>query len=127
MDDQGGLGDYFDVAHTVIMMDSYRPRDVTMEAKAISTQFQNASSSSTTTLNRSNVFGPQSHRFPRGASLVPNGKVFARGKERIQYGEAEIDVSSVEQLVEPGQARAIGAALKRIGQMAGGSSTKTEE
>ena len=34
----GGSGDYFDVAHVVLMMDAFHPRDVTAEAKAIAAQ-----------------------------------------------------------------------------------------
>ncbi|MBO1718926.1 P-loop domain-containing protein, partial [Bacteroides xylanisolvens] len=32
----GSSGDYFDIADTVIQMDSYTPKDVTSQAKALS-------------------------------------------------------------------------------------------
>jgi predicted ABC-class ATPase len=38
-------------------------------------------------------------------------KVTARGVRALQFGRQEIDLGALEQLVHPGQTRAIGAAL----------------
>lgn len=42
----GGSGDYFEVADSVVMMDSYLPKDVTKRAKQIAMDTQAAPSSS---------------------------------------------------------------------------------
>ncbi|CAK9067260.1 Uncharacterized protein SCF082_LOCUS34082, partial [Durusdinium trenchii] len=47
--------------------------------------------------------------------LAADGKVQARSLRCIQYGETEVELSCVEQLVETSQARAIGDALQLLG------------
>lgn len=75
----GGAGDYFSVADHVIMMDSYEPRDVTKEAKAIATEHGE--------VRQDAIFGGFKPRIllPRGFEV--SGKVVSRGIGRIQYGE----------------------------------------
>ncbi|EWM20828.1 ABC transporter, ATPase, putative [Nannochloropsis gaditana] len=92
----GGAGDYFEVADTVIMMDNYTPLDKTVAAKAIADQY----SSSAGTSFFAPHFGTLSRRLPVPASLRTEGKVVARGKDKLQYGEEDVDLSGVEQLVE---------------------------
>ena len=112
----GGAGDYFDVADTVVMMDCYAPHDKTKEAKLIAQQHASNSGSSFF----SPTFGTLSRRFPIPSSLQTQGKVAARGKEKLSYGEEDVDLSGVEQLAEVGQTRAIGAAFELLGKHAGG-------
>lgn len=74
----GGAGDYFSVADQVIMMDSYRPIDVTERAKKIAQdQCQ---------ISQSKKFGSITHRIPSSHGFRPNGKILTRTLHRIQFG-----------------------------------------
>lgn len=122
----GGSGDYFKVANHVIMFDSYRCMDKTAEAKAIVQQFEGANTGPAPPL----PFGALSRRVVQpGSALQTGGKVTARGKAKISYGDHEIDLGAVEQLVEVGQTRAIGAAMRLLGEKVareGGKATVRE-
>jgi predicted ABC-class ATPase len=106
----GGSGDYFDVADTVIMMDSYEPRNVTEQARALTKPSQIKSESSS---NFGSSFGQSTTRCPQQNALSP-----ARGNREIKidtkevgllfYGKHRIDISQVEQLIDMGQTRTIG-------------------
>ncbi|HIQ06252.1 MAG TPA: ATPase, partial [Anaerolineae bacterium] len=107
----GGSGDYFDVADTVIMMDEYVPRDVTEQARQIAATFRTDRRS-----EASDTFGPLVPRVPLAESLDPSKgkrevKIGARGVKTILFGRHEIDLTAVEQLVDPSQLNAIGQAL----------------
>ncbi|MBI3014087.1 MAG: ABC-ATPase domain-containing protein [Candidatus Tectomicrobia bacterium] len=104
----GGSGDYFEVVDTVIMMDEFVPRDVTSRAREIAR---------TGALPRrregGDSFGTAPNRHPDPASLSP-GKgrretvVEAKGTRTLQFGRESVDLNALEQLVSPGQTRAIG-------------------
>ena len=105
----GGSGDYFDVADTVIMMDEYRPRDATAEARRIAESFA----------SRRRFEGGQHFGAVKGRRPLPEGfdprkgkrlqaKISARSINSIAFGNATIDLSGVEQLVDISQTRAIG-------------------
>jgi len=99
----GSCGDFFDVADTVLKMQEYRCQDVTNRAKQIAQQMPSASSPLS---NDSGVFAKQT--IPRRidlASLQPRGKVKADRDRGIIFGETEIDLTYVEQLVESSQTR----------------------
>ncbi|MEM7757716.1 MAG: P-loop domain-containing protein [Cyanobacteria bacterium P01_A01_bin.40] len=107
----GGSGDYFEVADCIIALDNYQPQDVTAQAKAIAQQYatgRNAEGGSN--------FGAISSRIPLMASIDPSrgkqeSKLNTRGINTIVFGTEEIDLSAVEQLVDPGQLKAIAKAL----------------
>jgi predicted ABC-class ATPase len=108
----GGSGDYFDVADVVIEMKAYRPRDVTARAKAIAA----ASQTSPDSEKRSKFRRPRS-RIPDRKSFDArrgrrDSKISSRDCEEIVYGTTEIDLRSVDQLFDPSQTRAIGAAIQ---------------
>ena len=107
----GGCGDYFDVADTVIAMQDYRPLDVTEAAQRIAREFQTQRAIETT----STLAGVGS-RIPVRESLDPSRgkrevKIEARSVDAIAFGHEVIDLSGVEQLVDPSQTRAVGYAL----------------
>jgi predicted ABC-class ATPase len=107
----GGSGDYFDVADTIIRMDGYRPRDVTVEAKAVAARHPTGRQ-----IEGADQWPAPSPRIPLAHSLDPRkGKrainIKGRALRAIQFGTEEIDVSAVAQLVDEGQLRAIGQAL----------------
>ncbi len=109
----GGSGDYFDVAHTVIMMDSYRPRHVSALARRVARDLP--------ALRKKEVPAPLSQpreRYPDQSSLSARrggrDRVRARGIREIKFGVHDIDLSQVEQIVHPSQTRAIGDVIGRL-------------
>ncbi|MFW6067515.1 MAG: ABC-ATPase domain-containing protein [Myxococcota bacterium] len=109
----GGSGDYLDVADRVILLEDYVPREETSRAHEI------ASSHPT---GRAGVEGAHplrtSERRVHADSFDPRRgrreKVSARGLRELLFGEEVIDLSTLEQLVDDSQARAIGVLLKEL-------------
>lgn len=104
----GGSGDYFDIADTVIMMDNYQPRYVTGKAKEIalrhaSRRMDEGGASFGRITDRQPI--PQGFDASRGRRDV---KIDIKGMRTILYGSTAIDLSCLEQLVDPSQTRAIG-------------------
>jgi predicted ABC-class ATPase len=104
----GGSGDYFDVADTVIMMDSYQPLCVTQKAQEIAGRHA---------VKRKDeggaAFGEILARQVLAESFDPSRgkrdvKIDAKGRQTILFGEEQIDLSSLEQLVSISQTRSIG-------------------
>ncbi len=105
----GGSGDYFSLADAVIGMIEYTPHDLTSQAHQIAND------------------NPVSKHFdatsPSLMQRVPVPKILsaAKGKRTVdikiedllymRFGEHKVQVSAVEQLVHPGQLRAIGYAI----------------
>jgi predicted ABC-class ATPase len=117
----GGTGDYFDVADNVIMMDCYKCLDVTERAK----QIVASSSQSDRHVSSTPIpFGMIRTRYPRGDAFIANGKVNVRSKDDITYGDIEIDLSGLEQVVSKSQTTAISCALQTFAKLAA-SSTST--
>ena len=106
----GGSGDYLGVADTVIWMDAYRPREVTARAHAIAA----ASETPREATDAAPLVAPPA-RVPDPASINAErrgrDRVRARGTEEIAFGQEEIDLRAVEQIVDPSQTRAIGGLL----------------
>jgi len=108
----GGGGDYLEVADRVILMEDYRPRDATDEAgRAVEDH---------PTGRRT---GDPSHPLTAGRRIVTGGldprrrgrvKIRTRGTDAIQYGTEDLDLSAVEQLVDYGEARGVGALLAEM-------------
>ncbi len=103
----GGSGDYLDVADTVIMMDEYRPFDVTHKAKDIAARVKTGRADEGGT-----EFGAIPNRVPDGKSFNPQKggktKITARAIHSLQFGTHTIDLTQIEQLVDTSQTRAIG-------------------
>jgi predicted ABC-class ATPase len=112
----GGSGDYLDVADTVVEMRHYQPQDVTAQARAVAASLPTRRRQASATFP---AWGkgrrPQPHSVDprRGQRPV---SVKARGARKVILGEQEIDLAALEQLVEPAQARAVGAALAYAGE-----------
>ena len=106
----GGSGDYFDIADTVIAMRDYVPAEVTDDARRIATE------QPTRRHAEGGEWRPIRARTPDPGSIDPSRgrhhvEVKARTEERVLFGTQEVELSAVEQLVEPAQARAIALAL----------------
>jgi len=112
----GGSGDYFDHADLVIQMDSYRPRDVTGEAREIA--------SGHVTGRREEREADLTSAAPRHLvvrSINPERgqgrwKIQARGIDTLVIGQSDIDLRAVEQIEDPSQLRAIGWILGRLSE-----------
>lgn len=111
----GGSGDYLDVADTVIMMDEFRPRDVTARAREIARNYPSQRQPEGGT-----GFGAIPTRIPLAESFDPlrrgRLKVEAKGLNTIRFGDETILLHCVEQLVDPSQTRAIAAAMLQLAQ-----------
>ncbi len=108
-----GVGDYLEVADTVLHMDAFRPHDVTAKAHAIASSWPAQA--------RRQYEGDPHWESPQPRpvwrqSLSPQrgrrDKVRARGVRAIQYGTEEIDISHVEQIVDASQTRYIADCLQ---------------
>ncbi|KAK9828923.1 hypothetical protein WJX72_002803 [[Myrmecia] bisecta] len=108
----GGSGDYFEVADTVVCMEAYKARDVTKEAHDIVKRFGAVPAAAS-----SAEYGPVTQRMPLRLTGQDSGrglKVSTRSKALISFGEEDIDLTAVEQLVEKSQTRAVADALQLI-------------
>jgi predicted ABC-class ATPase len=107
----GGVGDYFEVADTVIQMIKYQPYDVTAEAKRIA-----ADSPAKRRHESQKADTPVLERIVDTRSIDPlnqYGKksVYATETHRIHFGKSTIDLTDVEQIVELSQTKAIAQAI----------------
>ncbi|MBI4497971.1 MAG: ABC-ATPase domain-containing protein [Chloroflexi bacterium] len=106
----GGSSDYFEVADTVLALERYEPRVVTAEAQRLTQAYPSQRRNES-----GGGFGPVRERIPLPDSIDPyrrgRVRVSAQGVRAIRFGEETIDLSAIEQLVDPSQARAIGELL----------------
>jgi predicted ABC-class ATPase len=111
----GGSGDYFDVADTVIMMDTYQPKCATDHAKEI------AHKQIARRIDEGGPkFGAVTSRRPLASSFEARRgkhdvKIDAKGLDTILFGRTTIDLGCLEQLVDPSQTRAIGRLIHYYG------------
>jgi len=106
----GGSGDFFGLADTVIMMDNYMAKDVTIEAKALAHDV-------TPKGMKFPKIKARNTRIPKIACLSPKydenrDKIQAIDTRILRYGQIEIDVSQLEQLVDKAQLTAIGYLIR---------------
>ena len=107
----GGSGDYFEVADRVIAMENFQPQEVTEKAKAIA-----KNNIMERTPEGGENFGKITSRVPLSDSIDPSRgqrdvSLKVRDVDEISFGNEEIDLSAVEQIVETGQLKAIAKAL----------------
>ena len=107
----GGSGDYFEVADTVIAMENFQPQEVTEKAKEIAQQYITGRTS-----EGGENFGEIRARIPLPASLDPSRgrrdvRLKVRDVDEVVFGNEDVDLSAVEQLVNRDQLRAIAAAM----------------
>ncbi len=115
----GSCGDFFDVADTTILMDSYSCHDVTTRAKQIASSL--ATNNGALAASRAS-FGNVTPRCPVGTAFNPNhGKITVRTKTLIAYGDVELDLSGLEQIVSKEQTNSIALALQRLTALESGS------
>lgn len=102
----GQAAGFAGVADTIIGLDGFRPVDLTAAAKAAGGAAGGAAPPG---------FGGIGQRIPSAESVAPfkgrRPRSEARGDRAVAIGREVIDLDGVGQLVEPGQARAIGDAI----------------
>ncbi|MFG2192039.1 ABC-ATPase domain-containing protein [Streptomyces sp. NPDC048639] len=116
----GGSGDYMDVADQVIMMDAYRPSDVTERAHELARV-------PTGRHAEADSFPPVTHRSPDPASVDSRvrgrSRVKSRGTDALAFGDQHVDVRAVEQMPDRGYVTGAGFAMEllvRRGHLDGG-------
>ena len=108
----GGTGSFFEVADHVIGMDHFIAADLTAAARRIAAgegERRGDEPQRGLPAVRSRTPDPSSLDPSRGRRDV---QVTAKGRDLLLYGVHAIDLRAVEQLVDPSQTRAIGAALE---------------
>lgn len=116
----GGSGAYLDVADRVLQMDAYHCLDVTDRAHQIAQKLPRH-------LSAIDEFPPLTPRTPRPLRSPERAKTRSSGLDSITLDKQTIDVSDVEQIVDPGQTEAIAWALRGIlFQLADGTKTLSE-
>jgi predicted ABC-class ATPase len=108
----GAVGDYFDVADIVVTMDCYNCLDVTERAKQIVANSMGTSYPHTASAGV--PFRPIQPRKLVGTAFSANGKVKVSSQHTISYGEAQLDLAGLEQLVTKSQTSAVANALQQI-------------
>ena len=114
----GGAGDYLDVADNVIRMDAYQPHDATAAARAVARHQPLAEAARPVApgpwrLARARIPHPASFDARRGAKAE---RVRSRRIDAIEIGEQELDLSALEQIVDPGQTHTLGDVLLWLGR-----------
>lgn len=110
----GGSGDYFSVADRVIMMDSYLPRDRTQLAQELADQVAEAELEYPDTFQQTPRIALPGCLSSLGKTGKPRIKAF--GTRLLQYGEEEVSLQSLEQLVDTAQLLSIGYLIDHFQQ-----------
>lgn len=136
----GGSSDYFEVADHVLQMDGYRPVDVTQRVHQLvadhpSERVREADDAPLHVAARAPLAasvdartgGGGGGRGGRGGGGRRRERVRALETRAIRFGDEEIDLSLLNQLVDPSQTRALGDALRLVGgELADGRRTMRE-
>ncbi|MGX8909642.1 P-loop domain-containing protein [Streptomyces netropsis] len=116
----GGSGDYMEVADRVVMMDAYRPSDVTARAKELAAV-------PTGRRAEADTYPGTVHRRPHPAgvdsSVRGRPRIQARGRDGLVFGEETVDLRAVAHLADAPHVVGVGLALEamvRRGHLGGG-------
>ncbi|WP_084546715.1 ABC-ATPase domain-containing protein [Glycomyces arizonensis] len=105
----GGSGDYMDVADRVVMMDAYRPADVTARAKELAAEpTGRVAEAGAFAMPRPRVIDPASV----SSEFRGKQKIRAGGTDSLRFGSADVDVRSVEQITDQSMTVGIGLAIE---------------
>lgn len=105
----GSSGDFFDIADLVIQMDNYEPFEVTEKAKSLSKGSAEYNKDLNIDINFDRVI------LKGTIESGPKGiKVKTLGKDGISINRENIDLRSVEQIVDSEQLNTIGAVMKYV-------------
>jgi len=96
-------------------MDSYNCQDATGRAKDIVKNFGGSTDGDEASSSPLCMASARSRTITRPAQIQPNGKMKTSRTGLISYGDTEIDVTAVEQIVSASQTSAIAHFLKKVG------------
>lgn len=109
----GAAGDYLQVADRVVQMDAFAARDVTDRAQRVAARLAGRPPAAT-------AYPPVPQRVvgPATVDARRRGRVKTRvfGLDRLVFGEQEIELGSLEQLVDRSQVAGVAAALVRLAE-----------
>ena len=122
----GGSGEFLDIADTVIMLSSYKASEATKAAKDVAESFPSDRESET-----DESFSYKYARVPLSKSLDPSRggkdvKVSAREVDLLTFGKEDLDLSSLEQLVDISQTRTVADAMVLAWQMMDGETSMAQ-
>lgn len=121
----GSSGDYFDIADTVIQMDSYEPKDVTEKAKSLSSgkilERINSNDLDIAVNFKRSIKKGSIERGPKGV------KIKTLGIDGLDINKEKIDLRAVEQIVDSEQVTAIGHIMKFVEEKVVNNSMTLEE
>jgi len=112
----GGSGDYLDVADTVIAMEEYTPKLVTAKARQIASIFPTGRVSEVT-----DSIGARRRRVPEPGSVSARhgrreANVRLHDRSSFRFGQEDLDLSSVEQIISTAQTRSVALGLLLLSQ-----------
>jgi len=99
----GGVGDYLGVADLVLVMEDYRPREATAEARSLVPE----------PVEADEPLGPVEARVIHRRGLRP-GKIRARDTRSLRYADQDVDLAAVEQLLDTAQTITVGEAIRLL-------------
>ena len=106
----GSSGDYFDIADTVIQMDSYEPKDVTKIAKELSSgKILERINNNNLDININFTRAIKKGSIEKGPKGV---KIKTLGIDGLDINKEKINLRAVEQIVDSEQVTAIGHIMK---------------
>lgn len=110
----GGSGDYFEVADHVVMMQAFRPDDVSERAR----ELIGSPAGRAARHAEAATFPDIRHRVPDPRSVRPQignkTKIKGRGTEDLMFGDSTVDLRAIEQIVDSSQVVGIGLALAQL-------------
>lgn len=111
----GGSGDYLDVADRVLMLDSYRCVDATARAREVVASMPR---------ERGDLpgIGEAQPRCPVKVPRADRPKTKAQGVDSFLLDRQNVDVSDIEQIVDPGQTEMIAWLVRGLLEQAAGAS-----
>lgn len=122
----GGSGDYFDVSDSVVQMKDFLPYDVTLEAKKVAvnnpTVRVHENSKGFEDIKRRNLIGDELSPFNEYQKV----RISSPDINTLVFGENNVDLSDVEQLVEKAQIKAVGIAIFKLIKDMDGQRSMTE-
>lgn len=111
----GSSGDYFNKADNIIMMDEYKPLDVTKKAKEISKQLNDIQELDEDREVNSDI-NVKTNRIILKSSFPKKGhkgvKIKAKGCHTIAYNKSTIELNYLEQLIDSSQTNCIANIIK---------------
>lgn len=122
----GGSGDYFDVSDSVVQMKDFLPYDVTLEAKKVAvnnpTGRIHENSKGFEDIKRRNLIGDELSPLNEYKKV----RISSPDINTLVFGENNVDLSDVEQLVEKAQIKAVGIAISKLIKDMDGQRSMTE-